>query len=346
MAVRLAGTGGPRVMTASRDAEGHRTYKVSFLVQCTAGEGPAAVFQCPGLPTPGNYWNFGAPLNDVDIWAWCRADASIVPSNDQKKDGRTVYYEIEMTFSTKPPTRQRCQDNRIEDPLLEPMKISGTFVKYQQEATYQRDGRPIVNSAWEQIRGPQVEFDANRPQVSIEQNVPLLQLELFSSMVDTLNDSTLWGLPARCIKLSNVKWSRIFYGTCNVYYTRSFEFDIRYVINPFTGLLTPGWDKDVLDEGTKVLQGYWGRGGNEGYGWVVDFDVVTLEDLSPDNPANFMRAIDRSGNTCRTILDGHGRPYDATGLTSGTGDDQPGKIHIEYYPETNFLLLGIPTVLV
>lgn len=336
----------PRTWSGGRDSDGFRTYKAMWIVETTTDEGPAAVLACPGLPLPGSMWAIGG---DLDPWVWCRPEME-VKIHEEKEGEAAEYWSVIQTFSNKPlPRNQRqgCQDVQVEDPLLEPQQVSGGFTKYTEEARYDRYGTPIINSAWEVVTGPTVEFDKNRPTVRISQNVPLLQLELFGPMIDTVNSSTLWGLGARRIKLSNVTWEKKFWGQCQVYYTRTFEFDVR----------TDTFDRTLQDVGTKVLQGHWGRGNPESTGtvdgnqtgWILDpiYNPATtfFEDPDPLNPAHFMRAIDRQGNLISVILDGSGRPYDPVGSTVGTDDDQPGTIYIEKYGESDFLLLGIPTVL-
>ena len=241
---------GARTWGGSRDSDGYTTYKVKWLVRGETTDGPAAALLTPGLPVYGTPW---AIDNDVDLWAWCRWDATMTPYYGGQEGEPGKYFLIEQTFSSKPPDDKKCKDNQPTDPLLEPQKISGSFVKYTEEATYDRFGDPIENSSFEQIRGPQNEWDKNRPQVRIEQNVPSLQIALLAQMQDTLNDATLWGLPKRCIKLSDVSWERKFYGSCYVYYTRNLTFDIRYET----------FDRDLLDEGTKVLRSEERRVGKE-----------------------------------------------------------------------------------
>jgi hypothetical protein len=281
---------GPRTWSMSRDTEGHRTYKVKFLVECDKADGPGVAIRCPGLPYPGTRWIID---NEVDLWATCRWDADVTPLVTDG-DPNTLF-EIEFTFSTKPFDKKSCKDTELTDPLLEPQKISGSFVKYTEEATTDRLGFPITNSAHEQLRGPQVEFDSNRPQVRIEQNVAILNLALFSSMVDCVNSTPMWGLGARKIKLSNVTWEKKFQGTCQPYYTRTFEFEIRY----------DGFDRDLLDEGTKVLHGHWN---NTTGNW--DLDNIGGAAPSRNNPNHFDRFKDRQGENCRVILNGKGLPSD------------------------------------
>lgn len=318
-----------RTWSGSRNAEGHREFKVAHLVKAGLLDGPQVVMSAAGLPITGSTWNFD---NDLDVWAFCLP--TLVVSIHQEKEGDpNRYWKVENTFSTKP--QDRCQDETIEDPLEEPQRISGSFVKYTQEITKQRAnhsdptlaGQPIKSSSHEMIRGPQVEFDFNRPTVQIGQNVASLGLEQFSEMIDTLNDDTLWGLAARKIKLSNVTWSRQVYGLCNFYYTRNFAFDIDFRT----------FDRTIRDEGTKALNGVW-----EGDAWVLkDIDGGAPD---KDNPQHFNRYKDRNGENARVILDGEGEP--ATSFeVDGTGEGVAAEIEVEHYEESNFLLLGIPTSL-
>lgn len=279
---------GPKTWSMSRDSEGHRTYKIIYLVECVSTDGPAVALRTPGLPFPGSRWIVDS---DIDLWATCRWDAEVAPLVDDG-DPNTLF-AITFTFSTKPFDRKSCKDTELTDPLLEPYKISGSFTKYTEEAATDRLGLYITNSAHEQLRGPQVEFDANRPQVRIEQNVMRLDLPIFSQMVDCVNAYPMWGLGPRKIKLSNVTWEKKFQGSCQPYYTRTFEFEIRY----------DGFDRDLLDEGTKVLHGHWGT-----ITW--ELDNINGQPPNKNNPHHFDRFKDRQGENCRVILNGQGIPSD------------------------------------
>lgn len=304
---------GHRTWSMTRDAEGHREYTLKYLVIASPTDGPHTVSQTPGLPLPGSFW---AVDNDLDLWAYCKWDLQVTPVVENEKNR---HWELEYTFTTKPQGKH-CKDVEIEDPLLEPPKISGTFIKYQEEAVIDRHNKPIVNSAHEQIRGPQVEFDMNRQQIRIEQNSLVLERELFSPMVDTVNQDELWGFPPRCIKLSNVSWERKYWGQCDVYYTRIMEFDVN-VKRAYTHLtdigfgdeeeLVSGFDRDILDEGTKVLQGNW-----LGDEWVLeDIDGAPP---NPDDPTHFKKAHDREGNPCKLVLNGRGKPAHVIAGTRNT----------------------------
>lgn len=409
--------------SGERDEYGYRTFTITHLVKSDLDDGPFTVLNTAGLPVPGDLWSFG---NDVDMWAWCRPNAKVKRHSGYGDGEAARYWLVEQTFSTKPPERddRGCQDTPIEDPLLEPAKINGTINNKTFEATYDRHNVAILNSAHEPVRGKQVEFDGGEDTIEIEQNIPILNLPLLKKTRNTLNNAPLWGLPARCIKLSNYTWERKFFGQCSLYYVRKLKFDTStrlladkqslssaavatsgalYAVgnilqlaggtfvtaatiivtgignngtlasfsianggeyttgatpsNPVTltalegsginatlnatwgDALVSGFDRDLLDEGTKVLHGRWASTGK----WtLLDINGVPPD---PENPQHFDRFTDRNGNPARVLLDGSGRP---ALVQVGTGTDvddttEQGKIHVEYYRESDFLLLGIPT---
>ncbi len=288
--------GGPRSVQLTRDDSSHRDYKVCYQVKVDPlTEGPASALLCPGLPQYGDPYNL---LGEFDFFATCRYPATITMM--EGKPGPSAWYEVELTFTTRPDTKF-CLENQVQDPLLLPPKVSGESTEYTEEATFDRFGNPIVNSAWEQLRGPQVEFDKHRHRVHVEMPVPVLQLELVVQFINKVNAFPIWNCPRRTVKLSNFKWERKFYGICFVYYTWMFDFDIR----------ADTFDRVLLDEGTKVLHGHWDpTTGN----WVLDNIGGAAPD--PSDPQHFDRYKDRAGENTRIILNGAGLP---AGVAIGTG---------------------------
>lgn len=338
---------GLRKWSLDRDRDGNREYTALYLVGCPSTTGPVGALEAPGLPLPGDQWTEGG---GSDPWAFCKLDAKVTPYPGANTDGPNIFFEVEVKFSSKGDDK-KCKDEQLDDPLLIPDRISGGFTKYQEEATYDRFGAPITTSANEQYRGPQVEFDRSRPTIKIEQNRALLQLNTWSQMVETLNDAPLWGLPARCIKLSNASWERKFYGRCYLYYTRTFEFEVNVRIDtettsPTFGQLVSGFDRDLLDEGTQCLRGDWNRDStSSNYGkWEVDFyksgSTVLPVPHVPAIASDYAQFRDWSGNTGKCILDGAGLPANPN---DAGGTIQPSFNHVEYYQQSNFLILGVPT---
>lgn len=286
--------GGQRDWRMTQDREGNREYKLKMLVKADTTDGPYAVSQTAGLPLPGTYWIVD---DDQDLWATCKLDSTYSP---RLTDEPNQFWDCEFRFATKADDKQ-CKDESITDPLQIPTRISGSFSKYQEEGVYDRAGDPITNSAHEQIRGAQNEWDKNRPSVKIEMNVPLLNLGLVMPMIDTLNQYPLWGLPPRTIKLSHFSWEKKYYGQCYVYYTWNFEFDIRFET----------FDRNLLDEGTKVLGGagsHWDTQTNGAWIPAPIKGYTGSPNPDPKNPSHFMRAVDRLNNPFKVVLDGTGKP--------------------------------------
>lgn len=318
----------------TRDRDGYREYTITHLVETDdPTEGPYLALRTPGLPQPGDIWNFD---NDQDLLAYCLPDAKVTEGIDDNEPNR--FFRIEQIFSTKP--QGKCylsygtgDTNPADNPLLEIPKIKIIFSKYQKEALYDRFGLRIKNSAFEQIRGPQVEFDDDRIGVSIQYNVGSLELDLLALCMNTLNESTMWGFPARTVKLSNISVEEKLDSSCSRFYTRTLEFDIE----------EEGFDRDLVDEGTKVLRGKWAEDSNS---WVLlpvwrdAFDVPQMPNAS--DPTHYDRFTDRNGNLCRLILNGAGLPAGVT-IGTGTGETEVGTIRVEKYHENDLLLLlGLP----
>lgn len=338
--------GGSLDMSAEVDENAVRTYKVTWQVQSSELDGPANVLQTPGIPVPGTMWNY---LNDIDIWAWCRPEASVRRHRGDGSQDPIQLWEVEQTFSTRRASREQAERNRppseqVQNPLAEPPRVSGRSYGQSEEVAHDRDGRRIRTSAREPIRGPMVEFDMTRDQVVIERNVAALNLDFCRSMVNTVNASTLWGSPARQVRLSEFTWSYQYYGNAFRYFVHRFVFDIYKRWDPTQSAFISGWDRRIPDEGTLVLRGQWEENRN-----LATFGTYRIAaGLSIDNagPGDIIAFRDRHSNPTTVLLDGFGRPWDINGVTTGTAsDDQQGIIDVQHYNESNFLLLGVPAVL-
>jgi hypothetical protein len=340
---------GSRRWSVQRTKDGWRNYKLVTLVGVNTTEGPSSALQCPGLPVYGSRWNVSG---DTDPFVWCRWDATVNPLVD--KEGNN-FFEIEQLFSDDPQGQnKKCQDQQPTDPLSQPMKISGSFTKYVEEAGYDRFGVSLLYSSFEQIRGPAAEFDASRPQVIIEQNVPSLQFPLLCSMIETVNKNPIWGFPARCVKLGGISWQKQYYGSCSVYFTRTLTFDVNVAddpANPGNNTITR-WDRTVNDESTLMIRGQWDRDATSATQgtYLIAANLIGTDGKkngpNPElNPLNYIVAQDYPGNVRRIQLDGKGAPAKLldpvppalVGLTNA------GQILIQHYNASDFLQLRIPT---
>lgn len=291
------------------DDKGHRDYQIQFKIKADGQDGPYNVRNTEGLPLPGAPWDF---REDYDPAAKCKQRYSLTPV--QRLHEETDLWLIDFFFSTRPD--DRCQDEPFQDPLTEPQKLSGSWTKYKEEAVVDRFGESLRYSSHERIKGPQIEFDSGLPTVRIEQNVKDLELDLVSQLMHTVNVDVMWDLPPRCVKLSGFSWSQHFQGDCDPYFTRVFEFEI----NPNT------FDRDLTDEGTKVLYGRWERPGV--------YRILCVNGDVPDhkNPSHFIPFKSPDGTPGRVILNGKGLPAGAcivwdechnnpTGKSAGCPDD-------------------------
>lgn len=303
--------GGPAATAKelNQDERGHRTYSITLPVETdelTAGSeaGPARVFFTPGLPTPGTSYQLGG---DIDVWAYCLPTRRIYAAPGQH--GPKKFWLVDCLFTTKPIERKLIVNQ--QDPMIEPNRISGGFNRFTEEAVYDRFGERIANSAHELYRGPQNEWDMARPTVRIAQNVPLLGIDTFAPMINNVNSVNLWGFPPRFIKLQNVTYTEKFHRFSS-FWERVLDFEI-WARKDEDGNWISGWDRDLLDEGTKAMRGEWV---NQGSASSPNWQWVLIGSPRRFNPADFVRFTDTNGNMCRVVLDGAGRPWVPTTPTS------------------------------
>lgn len=307
------------------DKDGHREYNVTWLVANDSTiDGPQGASFALGLPQIGDPWLLGS---DYDPWAFCWPNWTIRPVTTREPG---VLYTVEQVFSTKP--LKRCQDTPIEDPLLEPMKISGSWITRRRRIAKDRNGVVIRNGAHEPLK---VEVDKPFPTVTISLNTATNLLPLFAPMMGTLNEVDLWDLGPRRVKMAGGQWSRVLYGTCNYYYTNTLEFEVD---DSAEGKL---FDVEAGNVGAMCLLGhslgtmYTDSDGNP---MPLDPDALDPDGVEYYKSAKwFEKYRDRSGAVCEVLLT-------AKGIPLPVGED-PAPIVVEHCDESDFALLGIPTTL-
>jgi hypothetical protein len=302
----------------NRDAEGHRHYEVDWHIE-TASPTQNMAYILANWPL----FAVGAPFNltpiwptasGTDPWAFCTPELNIAPHRDVPEYTPTTNWVVTQHWSTK--QSWRCQTFPIENPLLEPIDITGDFVHEIREASKDRFGKPLLHPNFQPITGPAVEYKYSYPTINITFNSATLPLSTYVLLINKVNDAPLWGLPARCIRFTDAKWSRKVYGSCFYYFTTTytFEFDIA------------GFDKEVPAEGTRVY------GGAGAY----------------DDPNSFVNAKTEEDENTAVPLDYLGRKLVFTGYN---GDGIAIYEHPQYiqkpqvHEQGNFLLLGVPSAL-
>lgn len=289
-----------------RDDNGHRNYSVTMQVRTDdPDDGPAIVIQCPGLPILGTSWLVG---NDEDDWAWVTPWARVRPTTMNEKN---LIWLVDMKFTTAP--QARLTDDVVQNPLNEPAKVSGGFTKYTEEAIRDRFGNFLLMSSFERMKGPQVEVERGRPTINITLNYAELPLGTIAQYRGSVNDATLWGLPARTVRLTDVSWERNVYQGNTYYYTVNYSFEVKYET----------WNRYIVDQGQYCKQ-------NKNAPLGANNPLMPLVD-------------DLTGRWYTGYLDG------SAGLVAAVGGN-PNPAHIYVWekqiePQYNFLSLGIPSSL-
>lgn len=220
----------------SIDSQGYRTWDITWLIETTSvDDGPAVVATCAGLPVVGSQWFMG---NDIDGWAWCLPTMTIRQIPDSTPGLWTGLWTVKQQFSTQPTTRNTS--DRMEDPLLEPWKIRGSFNRSQKEAKEDRNGNLLLTSSMEFIRG--LMRDVGGATVTLSKNFASLPLASTTALRWHLNDGPMWGMARRCVKLAGFEFQQQKFGTFT-YWNCGYTFEVAF----------EGFDERVVDQGTRVL---------------------------------------------------------------------------------------------
>lgn len=282
----------------SWDPEQHRQYtSIWQVITDDNDDGPWTVIQAAGIPAYRSSYSFG---NDTDPWAWCHSISAELVEN--AATGRKWY--VTTVHSTKPATR--CADVRIENPLDEPLRVSGSFVQFTRAATKDNEDHAIVNTVDEPFVPP-VEVDDSRKVLVLEKNTPTIDISQWTDYSDTVNSTGIWGLPVRTVKLNQWRFTVEYQGTCSPYISNSWEFHIN--------LQT--WDFSILNAGFRYLPA--GASAPD-YKTIADYTDNQRHQPTPLSSASAI--VDLQGNPGAV----HYRDF-------------------RIYREKNFTLLGLPSTL-
>jgi hypothetical protein len=204
--------------------------------------------------------------------------------------------------------------------------ISGSFNRWTRETKVDKDDVPIESSSHEPITG--IEKDDTRPTVSFEWNTAVLDLSGMTNLINKVNDAPMWGVGARCIKLNEISWSRKVYGQSGFYFTKKFDFEVRFDTFDFA---------KILQTGFKCLRGAWVKPVPPSTLWTWEDDASA----DPTKRADFIRVKDalEEPEPMRVPLDEDGRRL------TDAGDPHFVTPPVKIYEEVNFLSYGIPSQL-
>lgn len=251
---------------ADFDADGNRTYKRTFTILTDSqSTGPKAVVEADGQPTVGETYRY--PQDDpteTDESVYC---SKCKPKLRDKKSRKLWTVEYQYTsYSSK-------QLNGVDvDPLNEPPKFSGSFLRVNEIFEEDNEGNAILMSSGEPP-DPPLEEGVSYPTLRIEMNVASPALALWADYANAVNTGTFWGLGARKWAIEKIDWQDQFRGNGSRYVTVVFEFAAKYNT----------WDRKFLDRGyyRKVVAPI------EGKILITDVD---------GQPVNAPRLLDGTGN--------------------------------------------------
>lgn len=296
---------GPVTWSHSRDIEGYRDYELWWLIQAEntdAGhiDDPATIANTAGLPAVGSSWSDLPFINGQDDWAYCSPEYEVEPYGVNQGEA-PQYYLYKARYTNRP--LKRCSTTSIENPILEPPVVTGSWVDRKRIPHVDRNGLPYRSSTGEPLAGAETEIDDSDWEITISFNSLTIPSGLVNSLRHHLNDAPLWGFPIGTVKFSKYSFARRLYGTCNYYYNNVMSFSIR-----------GSWTQYLADKGYMMLK----DGGDK------------------NNPDDWVRAVDSYDSPLPLMrLDVFGKPI--------VSDDQtPSTIERDPYPLGNLLALGIP----
>lgn len=258
---------GPVKKSASANRDGERKYEITYLVEMTsATDGPL-------LAVGGLIVDLGVTVGtstlsingDVDSYAYLTHGYKTERHATGSEKG--YYWKVTLFYETVTREGQdRDPTNPVENPLNDPVKISGTFSKGTVKVCKDASNATIKNTSHDPIY---VDKDESRPTVRIEKNVTTLPLSSITNLINNVNSVSMWGLSARKIKFSSASWTRKYWGT-TVYYTLVYEFEIN----------TNTFDRtDIPDRNNKHIRGEFDKDNN--FTAKPGMDVANPEDFEP-----------------------------------------------------------------
>lgn len=262
-----------RMPEATFKADGDREYKRFFMVRTSSqDDGPLTVALANDLPRVGEIYRYpgtvttpGPTFTEYDEGVYAQ---SMTPKLADK-NSKTLW-SIEVPYTSVPTSKQT--GNNEQDPLNEPPKFSGSFLRVTEIFEEDKDGNAILMSSGEPP-DPPLEEGVSYPTLRIEMNVATPALALWADYANATNSSSFWGLGPRQWAVEKIDWQDQFRGNGSRYVTVSFEFAAKYNT----------WDRKFLDRGyyRKVVAPIAGK--------------ILITDVD-GQPVNAPRLLDGSGN--------------------------------------------------
>jgi hypothetical protein len=215
--------------TASIGDENKREYTRTFsVITDSPNTGPAIVRTAAGIPVRGDYYTTGT---EFDLLAY----ALNIESSCISADGLQWIVNVDYGFI----------DNDGEtNPLSEPSTESWSFQQFTRATDQDVNGNAIVNSAGDPF-AQAVQVDDSRPVLSVTRNQATFNAPLAYLYKDKTNRDPFRGAPAGTVKVMDISGQQQHDQTFGTYWQVKVE--VQFNIE--------GWDKVLLDQGFRELDG-------------------------------------------------------------------------------------------
>ncbi len=267
--------GHPKKTELSIDAEFHRKYTSEYQIYTDRFVDPLTVRGMEQLPQYGDVYSW---YGFVDPWAFCRdiqvsRKAEIKDVNNA--DIRTLW-TVKVIHDSKPTGGSNDFQGR-NNPLDDPIVVSGGFGVFKQEVAVDRFESPIVNAAGDPYN-PSPEIDEAVDTLSMSYNTATLNLQLRAEMIGKVNANIMWGLEPRRVKLVQWNYQVLRAGPNFEYIKHDFEFQVSFKLHPT--------DAALVARGPVGVKGYYHTLPNAGELFFKEDNPQNIPDSDPPNTTN------------------------------------------------------------
>ena len=220
---------------------GHRTYQSTFRVFTdSVSDGASTVMIYSGLPQLGdpylwgNSFDYGARMNSLPVVRLEREDQS----------ARKIWIAT-CTYTTQ---GRQLEEQPPDDPLSHPWGVSGDADEWSEEAETDVNGKPLINSSFQQLRGKQVERFRSRRKLTLSKNFPIINQLWIDHYEESTNRSSVSILgmvyPPKHLYMRRITFTREWYAYNTPYFPHTFQIDVH----------KNGINRKIVDKGTMQLR--------------------------------------------------------------------------------------------
>lgn len=273
------------------DRDFHRTYTTIYVVFTERNQDPFNAASVSGIPTYGDSYSWNA---FTDVWAF--AKQFDIQRDQELKDPLSGDIVVRWTITVRHDSKPTGGSNGFtprDNPLDEPVVITGSFDWYTSPRYRDIDGNVLANSAHIPYPRETVEVDDVFDTINVSYNYATIDLDLRSQMINAVNSVPMWGLGVRRIKLSTWDYQILWAGPAFQYVKYNLKFTVSYEEMPpeeevnigkaYAGLY--GFYTVLRDEGELYWAGGRDKQANEtDKQWLTRLTAATAKDEKQDTP--------------------------------------------------------------